>query len=234
MSETSEPSYYEIALTNRQVLVSFVVLLTCVLAAFVSGVWVGRKGAVPVPAGGDQLASSEVAPSDFEQLDEFKFFSDKEQTDEPAARNELEELVADPRPETTLAQDLDREASPAAAPPPPPPAPPRREVVAPPPPATRTPPPPPMTQSSTPAPTAAKEGLVIQVLSTRDEARANRILGQLKQGGYRVFLSPVQVGSQVNYRVRIGPFEERPPADKVAQEVNRKYKLDTWITAASN
>ncbi len=33
-----EPSYYEIALTNRQVMVAFVVLLACVVAAFLSGV----------------------------------------------------------------------------------------------------------------------------------------------------------------------------------------------------
>ena len=235
MSETTEPSYYEIALTNRQVLVSFVVLLTCVLAAFVSGVWVGRKGVAPVLSAGDQLASAEVAPSDFEQLDEFKFFSDQEEEgDQPAARNELEELVSEPRPETTLAEDLSQEAAPRTAPPPPV-APPRRESTAPPPPppAVRSAPPP-TSQRSVPAPVSAQEGLVIQVLSTRDESRADRILGQLRQGGYKAFLSPVTVGTQVNYRVRIGPFKERPPAEKVAQEVNRKYKLDTWITAASN
>ena len=37
-----EPSYYEIALTNRQVVVAFVILLACLLAAFFSGVWIGR------------------------------------------------------------------------------------------------------------------------------------------------------------------------------------------------
>ena len=31
-----EPSYYEIALTNRQVVVAFVILLACLLAAFFS------------------------------------------------------------------------------------------------------------------------------------------------------------------------------------------------------
>ena len=42
MSVDHESSYYEIALTNRQVLTIFVVLLTCLVAAFLSGVWVGR------------------------------------------------------------------------------------------------------------------------------------------------------------------------------------------------
>ena len=36
MHDSQEPSYYEIALTNRQVLVFFVVLLLCVVGAFFS------------------------------------------------------------------------------------------------------------------------------------------------------------------------------------------------------
>ena len=43
-SESHEPSYYEVALTNRQVLIAFVVLLTSIVAAFLSGVWIGRGG----------------------------------------------------------------------------------------------------------------------------------------------------------------------------------------------
>ena len=43
MSDSHEPSYYEIALTNRQVIVAFVILLVCLIAAFFSGVWVGRE-----------------------------------------------------------------------------------------------------------------------------------------------------------------------------------------------
>ena len=46
-SESHEPSYYEVALTNRQVLIAFVVLLTSIVAAFLSGVWIGRGGSSP-------------------------------------------------------------------------------------------------------------------------------------------------------------------------------------------
>ncbi|MEM7583876.1 MAG: SPOR domain-containing protein [Acidobacteriota bacterium] len=249
MSETNEPSYYEIALTNRQVLVSFVVLLSCVLAAFVSGVWVGRKGDGPLPAEAGQLAANDPGASDLEQLDEFKFFSDQEKD---AAGSEAVREVAESAPPRQASPPPPRQAPPRQAPPqqqtapppprqapprqappppaPPPPAPPRqappREVAAPPPPTA-------VAREAPPA-SAAREELVIQVLSTRDEARANRVLAQLKQGGYPAFMSPVQVGSQTNYRVRIGPYQQRPPAVKAAGEVNRKYKLDTWITAASN
>lgn len=51
MSTNEEPSYYEIALTNRQVVSSFVILLGCLLVAFLSGVWIGKG----------QLASAETA-----------------------------------------------------------------------------------------------------------------------------------------------------------------------------
>ncbi len=222
MSESSEQSYYEIALTNRQVLVSFVVLLSCVLAAFASGVWLGRKGSAELPPGEGQIAAVETGAPELEKLEEFKFFSDQQEADQagPAAESGTT---------TTLAQDI-------GSSPPPPQAPPRQ--ASPPPPRQASPPPPPRRQASPPptAPPAAapQEGFVIQVLSTRDEARAKRVLNQLLQGGYPAFLSPVEVGSQVNHRVRIGPYKDRPPAEKAAQAVNSKYKLDTWITAASN
>ena len=54
--ETREPSYYEVALTNRQVLVAFVALLVCLLAAFLSGVWVGQD------AGGRQAVAPPPPP----------------------------------------------------------------------------------------------------------------------------------------------------------------------------
>ena len=43
--------YYEIALTNRQVVVAFIILLVCLLSAFFSGVWIGREGTAARVAG---------------------------------------------------------------------------------------------------------------------------------------------------------------------------------------
>ena len=50
-----EPSYYEVALTNRQVVIGFVALLACVFTAFLAGVWLGRDAA---PEAGEQVAES--------------------------------------------------------------------------------------------------------------------------------------------------------------------------------
>ncbi len=89
-----EPSYYEIALTNRQVVVAFVILLTCVVAAFFSGVWIGRESVARAQERLALLGRGRVADganSDADKgkqegqaLQEFKFFADQR----PAAAKE--------------------------------------------------------------------------------------------------------------------------------------------------
>jgi SPOR domain len=83
---THEPSYYEIALTNRQVVVAFVILLVCVVAAFLSGVWIGRESMARAQQKLAMLASSNSGAQGAEAgdkekpegqaLQEFKFFAD--------------------------------------------------------------------------------------------------------------------------------------------------------------
>ena len=72
MSESEEPSYYEVALTRRQVTVAFVVLLVCMVASFLAGVWVARDGQ-PVPPS-LAVATPGSGPA---QLPEYRFFSDR-------------------------------------------------------------------------------------------------------------------------------------------------------------
>ena len=79
MAESHEPSYYEIALTNRQVIVAFVILLVCLLSAFFSGVWIGRESTAPDQ---QQLASNSQPPGapvseEGSSLQELEFFSEK-------------------------------------------------------------------------------------------------------------------------------------------------------------
>jgi cell division septation protein DedD len=96
VSGSHEPSYYEIALTNRQVVVAFVILLTCVVAAFLAGVWIGRESAAraqqrlamlaggdpgrlgATPANGGDAARNDPKQEkpDGQALQEFKFFAD--------------------------------------------------------------------------------------------------------------------------------------------------------------
>ena len=134
-----EPSYYEIALTNRQVVVAFVVLLVCLLAAFFSGVWIGR-GSAERNAGAEQVARAAPPPEPTEgrSLEELKFFSDE--TGSKRRGKGRGEVVEAPAPATEA-------PAPAAAPGPAPSA-------APPPAQTsrRTPPPATEPEESAPAP----------------------------------------------------------------------------------
>ncbi len=75
-TESHEPSYYEVALTNRQVLIAFVVLLSCLVTAFLSGVWIGRGGSSPAR---NPPATLEAAPASSEPpLAQLTFFNGKD------------------------------------------------------------------------------------------------------------------------------------------------------------
>jgi len=246
VSESQEPSYYEIALTNRQVMVAFVMLLGSVLVAFLCGVWVGRDGG-PWRTGELRTAVAEPAEEEGENLAElppFSFFSEEEEG-EDLRKPDLSRL--DREGDSTLAQDVGA-AEPAPPPPPParrpsppppqqqsPPPSPPREVAPPPPPPSPPPPrettPPPPPRETTPP---AADDFIIQVFSTRDEPQAVKVLEQLTAAGYRAFMSPVEVDGQTMHRVRLGPFADRARAQDTARQVNEQFKLDTWITAASN
>ena len=214
MSQSHEPSYYEIALTNRQVLIVFVVLLICVVAAFFSGVWVGKRDA-PTPVM-DLAREDSTETEEGSAVGELHFFSDEqaEQGEEPS----LAEMADEPQPDTTLLEDLggrEREPEIAAVEPEP-----RHEAPAP------TPSSPDSAASASPA----ASGYVIQVFSSADEVQARKLLSQLTDGGYPAFLSPVEVGSQTMMRVRIGPYSQLANAETVAERIRKDFRLDTWVT----
>jgi cell division septation protein DedD len=121
VAESHEPSYYEIALTNRQVVVAFVVLLICVMGAFFSGVWIGREGSVR--AAQEQMVRNTPpdAAKEGKNLEELEFFDKSKKTADPTKTDPQE--AAHPSVGSTLLEDLGVKKKPAAqAPPLPPPA----------------------------------------------------------------------------------------------------------------
>ena len=72
--------------------------------------------------------------------------------------------------------------------------------------------------------------VVIQVFASADQAEAGRVRDRLSKGGQAAFLSPLTVDGRTMYRVRIGPFANRPKAQVVAEKVRKNFKLDTWLT----
>ncbi|MDY7092792.1 MAG: SPOR domain-containing protein [Acidobacteriota bacterium] len=251
MSEAEEPSYYEIALTNRQVLVAFTILLVCMLASFFAGLWIGR-GDAQASASPPPMEVAEADPAAADDLQEFKFFSEEgseegggsdeapqeDATSDAARPDAVREVPVTPPPPaspptpTTLAEDvLDEEPAEEAAPPPPPPPP----APAPPPP--RTVPEssgaednPAVPRSTVRRPPTTAEQVFIQVFSSRDEGQAGKVLQRLKGGGFPAFLSPVEVNGQTMHRVRLGPYDDRSEAETVAGRVRQQLRLETWIT----
>ncbi|HET9227188.1 MAG TPA: SPOR domain-containing protein [Thermoanaerobaculia bacterium] len=238
MTNSHEPSYYEIALTNRQVVVAFVILLLCLVSAFFSGLWIGRESAARAQ---EQIVRNtppaQATPQEGQQLEELGFFEDEQQpagaqepTPAPVASNT-------PAEDTTLLEDLggDAEEGPAGDPELPEgrrrrgqdPA--EDEEIA-----EATPPAPaptPARPAAVPAASETRPGqVVIQVFSSPELDQAEKVRDRLIRGGHKAYLSPVQVAGRTMHRVRIGPFDSRTDAQKVAEQVRKGYKLDTWVT----
>ena len=226
MSQSNEPSYYEIALTNRQVLMVFVVLLVCVVIAFISGVWVGRGNDAALPTVGLAEVESTKVETGAPEVGELNFFAEKSEVDRDSGT--LAQAAETPSTGTTLLEDVSqdkasREAEPESTTPPPAAVEPARSEPTPEPVATAA------TQSGSAAP-GGQGDHVIQVFSSTDQQQAKQLIQTLTSGGYPAFLSPVDVRGQTMYRVRIGPYVDPKEAETVAERVRKSYRLDTWVT----
>jgi cell division septation protein DedD len=129
VADSHEPSYYEIALTNRQVVVAFVILLTCLLSAFFSGVWIGRESTAR--AAEEQIVRNTPppAPKEGQNLEELEFFDSRKggqqaeaspsptATSAPSENSTLVEDVSGRRsePEPSIAEPAEEEPAAVAA-----------------------------------------------------------------------------------------------------------------------
>lgn len=245
-----EPSYYEIALTNRQVVVAFVILLVCIMGSFFAGVWVGDDDASRSAAVAEPMEQMAADAQDIEQLDFFGGGGEVAAPDGDAVEVRHEPV----RPtgaeeesgrggagrEDPVVQRNRREARRAAAE--------RGDIAGGEGAALSTTAPraePPTTEASTadarrtpasseparktpPPPSGA--GPVIQVFSSNERDQAQKVVDRLTGAGQRAYLSPQEVDGRTMYRVRIGPFADRAQAEKVAVQVKQTFRLDTWIT----
>jgi hypothetical protein len=251
-SEPQEPSYYEVALTNRQVLIAFVALLTCLLVAFLAGVWIGRGGTEAAAA---QAASSTSRAAVQEPpLEQLSFFNGTPSvgaaTVKPPAAAPLPKPAgaapAQPAPspspaaaaddseamrqnlEATMAANRETPAMKMGVGERTGSAPATAEPAAPattPAPATAKAAPPAATK---PAPATGK--LFVQVYSSNNGQRAREIAANLRKAGFPVALNESPKGSGKNFRVRVGPYETRAKAEEAAIRLRRDHRLDTWVT----
>ena len=233
MSDSYERSYYEIALTNSQVLSALAVLLLCLLGAFVGGMWVARGTAVAAPAGEVSEEPAAEAESEAEAAGEIDFFgqspresTDRSQQAERPRQTVTPVQVAADEPPAQRSEPVQTLRQPA-----PRPAPERR--------AAPTRPSPEPAQPATAAAASAGEDqqlaslFVIQVLSSNDQGQAAKTMARLQESGYRAFISPTEVEGRRMYRVRVGPYADREQAESAEEKIKRQFRLDTWITSSA-
>lgn len=81
--------------------------------------------------------------------------------------------------------------------------------------------------ASTAAPQAASgaasldSGWAVQLGSFANRENAERLAAELKDRGFRAFVSRFESGRLVRYRVRVGPEQERSRAEALAQRLKR-------------
>lgn len=235
-SHLPEPSYYEVSLTHRQVVGALAILLACVFAAFLAGVWLGRASPVSQEAS-SPVPSNETAAVPLERLTFFE---------EPAGRQGTQEAnrATEPRavPAAETAQpasgsesaagettpgaaghgtaageaEIATEAIPSD----------RATGGSP---AGTTVAVMPEPDSSRDAPTAP---FFVQVFSSNNEVRARELVARLRNAKFSVvLLEPREPGG--NYRVRVGPYGSRERAEAAARRLQREHRLQTWITDQS-
>lgn len=213
MSDSHDQSYYEIALTNRQVLSIFVGLLVCMLVSFLGGVWLGQNADQSVKVASTQaIVAADGTDAPLERLD---FFSRSEAANGPSARTDD---APEQAPEPASAGKQPAASSPAASGEAPGKGAPQAPNQA-----ARRP-------KAEPVVVATQDSIVIQVFSSNEEAQARRVVDQLRARGYPALLSPVDVSGRTLHRVRIGPYTDRDEAEVVAESVRRAFDFETWIT----
>ena len=75
----------------------------------------------------------------------------------------------------------------------------------------------------------ATEGYVVQVTAVRARSQADSIAADLNSKGFRAFVSAPETGAPF-FRVRVGRFQDRRDAERVATRLETEEQLTPWIT----
>lgn len=75
-----------------------------------------------------------------------------------------------------------------------------------------------------------RTGFVVQVGSFSDRAAARALCDRLEENGLPSYLEPTPAGG--SWRVRVGPWGDEGEAERVAERLERRERLDTWVLEA--
>jgi cell division protein FtsN len=227
--------YYEIQLTNKQLVFYFLAGATLLISSFLLGVMVGRG----VDAGGgDVLAAKPVheekivpeeAPKGQASAAPDLSYTQRLESEKP--QEDLEKPANPPEPAKPSKPAKNR--APALAASPSPKSSPKEDFVSPEP-SSETTPKPATSPKATPSPkagdaspsTAAAGPLMIQVGAFRDRAAADSIVGRLKAKGYSAFVVPTD-GDLFN--VRVGGYSSKADAEKAMKQLRDDEKFKPFL-----
>ena len=227
-----EDYYYEIQLTNKQLVFYFLAGATLLISSFLLGVLVGRG----VDASGSEVLAAKALRED------------------KIVAEEAPKAQASPGPDLTYSQRLEAEkpqddleqkggdsgkgtkpraaaAKPKASPNPAPPSPTSSPEASPKP----TPPPKP-SPSATPKPADASSPAApasgtysIQVGAFKDKASADSIVARLKGKGFAAFVIPTEGADGDLFNVRVGNYASKVDAEKTEKRLRDDEKFKPFI-----
>jgi DedD protein len=215
--------YYEIQLTNKQLVFYFMAGATGLILSFLAGIMVGRG---VDSAAGEVQASRPVA--------EERLVEETPPPATPAAEDlgyarrlegdRVDDTLERARPSAPPATVADAGRSAPSA------APPSRALRTPPPPVRATTAPSRVTATAKPAPPAdaAAGSFTIQVGAFKDGASAESIVGRLKQKGFDAYVvAPAAADGLFN--VRVGSYRARTDAERVQARLRDEEKFKPFI-----
>jgi len=233
--------YYEIQLTNKQLVFYFLAGATGLVLSFLAGVMVGR--------GVDQTASAAEAAQVAHALPEDRIVTEEPPATTKPAPPAAEDLTYAQRLESdkvddTLASGPALAASASSKPPvttpaakPAQPNTPAAIKLVPattlvPKPPTATTPEPAAPPSVAPKPSAANPtggAFTIQVGAFKDKATADSMVAKLKAKGFAAYVMTPPGGNAQLFDVRVGSFTARPDAERVQVKLRDEEKFKPFI-----
>ena len=75
----------------------------------------------------------------------------------------------------------------------------------------------------------SETGYKIQIAAAPTVDQARVLVERLTAAGYEAYLSSAIVSAREVFRVRVGPFETLPAAEKIASQLRRDGYADAWI-----
>ncbi|MGD9905561.1 MAG: SPOR domain-containing protein [Vicinamibacterales bacterium] len=219
---TADEGVREIQLSGKQLVFLFMAVTVVSVVIFLCGVLVGRGVQAAPPPMVDAPALDGGAPDE-----SLPPVTDVAAADQPTPAGDVtfpSRLQDDAPPAEKLVPRADpaKAATPPAAP---------ASTAAAPPKTSREPAPTAAARPTAGIPTEPKgNGYAIQVAAFTAREEAETLVTRLLGKGYAVFLVTPQAGQPAMFRVRVGKFQQRAEAERVAARLEREEQFKPWIT----